>query len=58
MFKCVNFAFKVKEIKVLKRSLDDLLKTGGFDEQSDDFVKNVRRGYNSFRGFLCAGSGK
>lgn len=52
LLKSLNFAFKVKEIIALKDSIKEIMEMGEFDENSKDFVKNVRMGDTSFKMFL------
>lgn len=52
LLKTLNFGFKVKEIIELKKSLEELIKSGNFDENCEDFVKNVKLGYISYKAFI------
>lgn len=58
LFKSLNFVYKLKKIIALKRSLHELIRSSKCDENSEDFVKNVRFGYICYRTFLSFGWSK
>lgn len=55
MFKSVTFMFNIKEIIKLKKSLKNVIESGNFDENSDDFIKDVRAARNTYLALFYSG---
>lgn len=55
ILKTINFIYRFREISALKDSLHQLIITGEFDENADNFVKKVKQGYMAYRSLLFSG---
>lgn len=49
LLKTMNFSFKVKEIFQMKQLLREIIDDENVNENSEAFIKNVKRGFNCFR---------